>query len=63
MLKGIQYVTDLSGHPVAVQIDLRKHRELWEDFCDVVVAQSRRREPHTPWADVKKRLAKRRKSK
>ena len=27
---------------VAVQIDLRKHRELWEDIADVLVSRSRR---------------------
>jgi hypothetical protein len=58
MLQGIQYVTDLAGKPIAVQIDLRKHRGLWEDFCDVMVAQSRKAEPHSDWEDVKKRLKK-----
>ena len=41
MLEGIRYVTDESGNKLAVQIDLRKHRAVWEDFQDVLVAESR----------------------
>jgi hypothetical protein len=41
-MNGIQYVTDEKGHKVAVQIDLKKHRELWEDIEDVLVSRSRR---------------------
>ena len=44
MLQGISYVTDDRGNKLAVQIDLRKHSSVWEDFQDVVVAESRRRE-------------------
>ncbi len=31
-MTGIQYVTDEKGRKVAVQIDLKEHRELWEDL-------------------------------
>ena len=44
MLEGIRYVTDERGNKLAVQIDLRKHRAVWEDFQDVLVAESRRGE-------------------
>ncbi len=30
-MTGIQYVTDEKGRKVAVQIDLKMHRELWEE--------------------------------
>ena len=43
-MTGIQYVTDERGRKVAVQIDLRKHRELCEDIEDVLVSRSRRHE-------------------
>ena len=42
MLQGISHVTDDRGNKLAVQIDLRKHRSVWEDFQDVLVAESRR---------------------
>ena len=48
-MNGIQYVIDEKGQKVAVQIDLRKHRALWEDLQDVLVSQSRRNEKSTPY--------------
>jgi hypothetical protein len=33
-------VTNEKGRKVAVQIDLNKHRELWEDIEDVLVSRS-----------------------
>jgi hypothetical protein len=47
-MTGIQYVTDERGRKVAVQIDLKKYRELWEDIEDVLVSRSRRREKRIP---------------
>jgi hypothetical protein len=55
---GIQYVTDEKGREVAVQIDLSKHRELWEDLQDVVVSRSRQREKRIPLSRVKAKLVK-----
>lgn len=63
MVSGIQYVTDVSGKPVAVQIDLQRYGALWEDFYDVLIAQERKKEPHSSWEDVKKRLSKKSKPK
>ena len=31
-MQGIQFVTDDKGQKVAVQINLKKFGELWEDF-------------------------------
>jgi hypothetical protein len=42
-MTGIQYLTDEKGRKVAVQIDLTKHRGLWDDLQDVLVSRSR---PH-----------------
>jgi hypothetical protein len=61
MTSGIHFVTDTHGKPVAVQIDLRKHKGLWQDFYDALQAESRRNEPHAAWDDVKKRLKDRKK--
>ena len=33
-MQGIQFVTDEKGQRVAVQINLKKFGELWEDFYD-----------------------------
>jgi hypothetical protein len=55
---GIQYVTDEKGREVAVQIDLSKHRELWEDLQDVLVSRSRQREKRIPLSRVKAKLVK-----
>jgi len=43
-MSGIQYVTDEKGRKVAVQIDLRKHKALWEDIQDGLIVQERKRE-------------------
>ncbi len=52
-MTGIRYVTDERGRKVAVQIDLTKHRELWEDLQDVLVSRSRRHEKRIPLDKVK----------
>lgn len=57
-MTGIQYVTDEKGRKVAVQIDLKKHRELWEDIEDVLVSRSRRHEKRIPLDKVKAGLIK-----
>jgi hypothetical protein len=57
-MTGIQYVTDEKGRKVAVQIDLKKHRELWEDIEDVLVSRSRRNEKRIPLEKVKAGLVK-----
>jgi len=57
-MTGIQYVTDKKGRKVAVQIDLKKHRELWEDIEDVLVSRSRRNEKRIPLEKVKASLIK-----
>ena len=57
-MTGIQYVTDEKGGKVAVQIDLKKHRELWAGIEDVLVSQSRRHEKRIPLAGVKAGLIK-----
>ena len=57
-MQGIRYVTDERGERVAVQIDLKKHREIWEDFFDVLTAKRRKSEPRESLASVKARLRK-----
>ena len=52
-MSGIQFVTDEKGRRVAVQIDLRKHKAVWEDFWDGFVAESRRKEKSIPYEDYR----------
>lgn len=58
---GIQFVTDGRGRRIAVQIDLKTHRELWEDIEDLLVSRSRRHERRIPLERVKASLIKSRK--
>lgn len=61
VMNGVQYVTDEKGRKIAVQLDLKKHRELWEDIEDVLVSRSRKREKRIPLERVKASLLKSRK--
>lgn len=55
-MEGIQFVTNDKGKRVAVQIDLRKHGELWEDLYDSLTAQKRAKELRETLDAVKSRL-------
>ena len=57
-MTGIHYLTDERGRKLAVQIDLTKHRGLWEDIQDVLVSRSRRHEKRIPLGKVKAALIK-----
>ena len=54
---GIHYVTDESGHPTAVMLDLKEWGELWEDIYAGIVAEQRNDEPLVSWEEVKRQLA------
>ncbi|MBI2807044.1 MAG: hypothetical protein HYX68_18840 [Planctomycetes bacterium] len=55
-MKGVKYVLDDRGEVDAVIIDVKKHRKLWEDIKDILVARERRKETPVPFEEVKKRL-------
>ena len=55
-MDGIHFVTDDEGHKIAVQIDLSRYGDLWEDFYDALTIEQRRGDERVPLADVKKRL-------
>ena len=59
-MTGIQFVTDEEGRRVAVEIDLRKHRTLWEDFWDGLVSEARRKEKSIPYQQYRAKRLKRR---
>lgn len=52
-LAGVQYVTDATGRRTAVIISLEEWGEVWEDFCDVLIAESRSGEARRPWEEIK----------
>jgi len=58
-MTGIQFVTAEKGRKTAVLIDLKKHGQVWEEFYDVLVSQSRRDEKGIPLEEVKADLIKR----
>jgi hypothetical protein len=55
-MSGITFMVDSSGKKTAAVIDLRRHRKLWEDFFDTLLAESRAREPRESLDSVKRRL-------
>jgi hypothetical protein len=55
-MTGIQFVVDQAGKETAVVIDLRRHRRVWEDFYDNLMAERRKNEPRQSWTKVKARL-------
>lgn len=52
MMEGVQFVVDESGEKKAVQIDLTKWGDLWEDLYDAMVIRSRSKEQAVRWEDV-----------
>ena len=42
-MPGIEFLIDRTGRKKAVLIDLKKHKELWEDLYDAYVAHRRQR--------------------
>ncbi|MDA2927786.1 hypothetical protein MYX78_11265 [Acidobacteria bacterium AH-259-G07] len=61
-MKGVQFIVDDKGEKTAVLIDLSKHAELWEDFYDRALVESRQNEPREPLEYVKRRLTQRSRS-
>ncbi len=61
-MSGIQFVTDEKGRRVAVQIDLKKHGTVLEDFWDGLVSESRRKEKGIPYEQYRAARLKRTRS-
>lgn len=56
-MKGIQYVTDDEGKRTAVLISLEEWGDIWENFYDVLVSESRKEESTVPWEELKAEMA------
>jgi hypothetical protein len=61
-MTGIQFVTDDKGRRVAVQIDLKKHGAIWQDFWDGCISESRRKEKGIPYEQYRASRLKRSRS-
>ena len=59
MMEGVSFVTNTRGRKIAVQLDLDKYGELWEDIYDSITARERAREPRSSFEAVKARLRRR----
>jgi hypothetical protein len=59
MMEGISFVTNPKGKRIAVQLDLDKYGELWEDIYDSITARERAHEPKSTLEEVKARLRRR----
>ena len=55
-MKGVTYLTNENNVKVAVQIDLKKNQELWEESCDFIEAKKRLLEPKKEWSKIKDSL-------
>jgi hypothetical protein len=55
-MEGTLYVTNEKGEKVAVQINLKKLGDVWEDFCDNLLSARRAKEPRVSLESVRNRL-------
>jgi len=55
-MEGIRFVTDQNGEKVAVQLDLDRYGDLWEDLYDQITARQRGAEKRDSLSTLKKRL-------
>ena len=51
-MNGVQFLTDDKGKRTAAVIDLKKHKDLWEDIEDVLVSRSRQHQKRIPLEKV-----------
>ena len=54
--QGIQYLIDNKGKKRSAVINLDIYGALWEDIHDLLIIESRKKEPRVKWVDVKKRF-------
>ena len=58
-MKGVEFLIDEQGEKKAVLIDLRQHRDLWDDFYDTLKTIERKKEPRESLAEVRKKVLQR----
>lgn len=60
-MKGVSYITDDKNRKKAVVIEMKtlvQYDEQIEDLFDVIIAESRAKEPKVAWEEVKTQLKK-----
>jgi len=60
-VEGVSFVTNQRGRRIAVQLDLEKHGELWEEIYLSLLAEKRLKEPSVSYSSARKRIARKRK--
>jgi len=55
-VKGINFLVDEENEKQAVVIDLKKHRDLWEDFYDTLLTKERAKDPRETIEQVRNRV-------
>lgn len=55
-MKGVHFLTDEKNNKIAVQIDLRTNKALWEDFCDYMIYLARKDEKTVSLESVLKKI-------
>ncbi|RLD21722.1 MAG: hypothetical protein DRI69_03240 [Bacteroidetes bacterium] len=53
-MEGIVYLTDDENNRKYVQIDLEKYGEMWSEFYDILIAESRKNDKKIPLEEVKR---------
>ncbi len=53
-MEGILYLTDEKNKKKFVQIDLEKYGEMWSEFYDLLIAESRKNDDKVSLAEVKR---------
>jgi hypothetical protein len=55
-MEGIMYLTNEHNEKKYVQIDLEKYGEMWSEFYDILIAESRKDDEKIPLEEVKRML-------
>ena len=55
-VKGIAFLVDEGNEKQAVVIDLKRHRDLWEDFYDTLLTKEREKDPRETLEQVRNRV-------
>ena len=55
-MEGVRFIVNNKGQRTGVLIDLKRHRDLWEDLYDGLLARQRKSEPRESLKAVRQRL-------
>ncbi len=55
-MNGINFIIDDDGKKIAVLIDLKRHKEIWEDFYDCLLVEERKYEPTKSLKEIEREI-------